>query len=622
MMKFLVVLLGLAVTAHAVHLKSRDFSMKPVVHPKEAAQLEEAPQEPSGPLSQAKGMEAMLMELVAKGDVDGLNSILTVVDETLIPLLKKDVADLQKNLDDAYDKITTGCKTASNTCDSELGALSAAMSSAQTAHNTAVAALDDARSFSVCTSTTLTGTDGAASAATAMTSATTELNAAATKYVTALNNEKTKADELASATARYYAKRGECWTACNSCYTLENENYQNLVNVAKARLPNQQEDLRTYELIKCVATESKGTNNAETLAGCRTAVVDVSSIAYTFKDPVPPDCGTEIVCSAHSLRSGTTGDGSGANSKACTDGIILSAFTHNKCDLKCAAGYEGGTATLECPHASTLGALPTGGALTCTEKVCGCANGSGARGTACPVHGENWCSACDYGYRLEGGQCYLNVCSCDNGSAVSPCPSHGAHRCATCNYYYHVSPSLTCARNSCTCTNGTPNSSCSTHGANDCSSCNSNYFKRPGSSSCEACDNTDYFDTFKVTECRSFARNMWNEGAQINRGNCIKNQRSNTEFCFQSDGNLVQYVHGTAKWRLNAIKENWGSSVRFSIQHDDNLVVYDGGNSPVWASGTNGRSSSDPNILVVQNDCNVVLYDASYSALWSTGNTC
>lgn len=54
------------------------------------------------------------------------------------------------------------------------------------------------------------------------------------------------------------------------------------------------------------------------------------------------------------------------------------------------------------------------------------------------------------------------------------------------------------------------------------------------------------------------------------------------------------------------------------LQPDGNLVLYTSSNSPLWASGTQGESSSQ---AVMQNDGNFVIYDSSGAALWASGTS-
>ncbi len=82
----------------------------------------------------------------------------------------------------------------------------------------------------------------------------------------------------------------------------------------------------------------------------------------------------------------------------------------------------------------------------------------------------------------------------------------------------------------------------------------------------------------------------------------------------QSDGNLVLYQNGVGPlWATDTL----GSGAdRLVMQSDGNLVVYTPNDGPVWASGTVGESS----ILKLQDDGNMVIYRGSGGAVWATGS--
>jgi hypothetical protein len=109
----------------------------------------------------------------------------------------------------------------------------------------------------------------------------------------------------------------------------------------------------------------------------------------------------------------------------------------------------------------------------------------------------------------------------------------------------------------------------------------------------------------------------------------------------QTDGNLVVYSSsGTPLWNSNSANtpdflgrvvtvlpigtlypeqalETIDRKYKLVLQLDGNLVLYSA-NSPIWASGTNGKSTSR---LVVQQDGNLVLYGTDNRALWHTGTS-
>jgi hypothetical protein len=106
----------------------------------------------------------------------------------------------------------------------------------------------------------------------------------------------------------------------------------------------------------------------------------------------------------------------------------------------------------------------------------------------------------------------------------------------------------------------------------------------------------------------------------------------------QSDGNLVVYSSGGSPlWSSNTINhpdylgrvattlptsvfypgqalETTNRQRKFVLQGDGNLVLYNS-NTPIWASGTNGKAVSS---LVMQGDGNLVLYGTNGKALWNS----
>lgn len=97
---------------------------------------------------------------------------------------------------------------------------------------------------------------------------------------------------------------------------------------------------------------------------------------------------------------------------------------------------------------------------------------------------------------------------------------------------------------------------------------------------------------------------------------------------YQTDGNFVLYINGSAKWASNTAGATPTDATTF--QSDGNLVVYEWGVSciflgcsydvptPVWASGTNDKGGS---VLALQHDGNLVIYNGSNKAIWAS-NTC
>lgn len=85
---------------------------------------------------------------------------------------------------------------------------------------------------------------------------------------------------------------------------------------------------------------------------------------------------------------------------------------------------------------------------------------------------------------------------------------------------------------------------------------------------------------------------------------------------YQTDGNLVLYQGGvTPIWSIQRQVSSPGYAV---MQSDGNLVTYNSTGLPYWASNTYGSSGAS---LFVQSDGNVVIYKTNWVPIWAT-NTC
>ncbi len=83
----------------------------------------------------------------------------------------------------------------------------------------------------------------------------------------------------------------------------------------------------------------------------------------------------------------------------------------------------------------------------------------------------------------------------------------------------------------------------------------------------------------------------------------------------QTDGNLVLYQSGTARW--NSGTGHFPGS-HLILQSDGNLVIYDTTGRPRWDTRTSSNGSATR--LAVQTDGNVVLYSGT-AAIWNTHTT-
>jgi hypothetical protein len=105
-------------------------------------------------------------------------------------------------------------------------------------------------------------------------------------------------------------------------------------------------------------------------------------------------------------------------------------------------------------------------------------------------------------------------------------------------------------------------------------------------------------------------------GLSLTAGQFVQTQTRKLEM--QADCNLVLYNVANAQvggvlWHSGTFGAGTGCYVDF--QGDGNLVVYDGGGQPLWASGTSGTSGAE---LWLQSDGNLVIYNGVGLPLWDT----
>jgi hypothetical protein len=82
---------------------------------------------------------------------------------------------------------------------------------------------------------------------------------------------------------------------------------------------------------------------------------------------------------------------------------------------------------------------------------------------------------------------------------------------------------------------------------------------------------------------------------------------------YQTDGNLVVYESGAGPvWASDSAGSSAGRAV---MQGDGNLVVFDAMSRVVFATNTSSHPGAR---LVMQNDGNLVIYDTNGVAIWAT----
>ncbi len=103
-------------------------------------------------------------------------------------------------------------------------------------------------------------------------------------------------------------------------------------------------------------------------------------------------------------------------------------------------------------------------------------------------------------------------------------------------------------------------------------------------------------------------------GQGLMAGHTLTSPNGNLKFSMQTDGNLVLYDwYRQPLWssRTSGHSNIWD----LIMQADGNLVVYDAHSHPLWASNTAGHPGAS---LSVQDDGNVVIYDTGGHPLWAT----
>ena len=83
----------------------------------------------------------------------------------------------------------------------------------------------------------------------------------------------------------------------------------------------------------------------------------------------------------------------------------------------------------------------------------------------------------------------------------------------------------------------------------------------------------------------------------------------------QSDGNLVLYDSGVAKWSTGTANRSTAYAI---MQSDGNFVLYDTNHQSIWSSNTAGNPHAQ---LIVQTDGNVVIKTTSGNVIWATNTS-
>lgn len=117
------------------------------------------------------------------------------------------------------------------------------------------------------------------------------------------------------------------------------------------------------------------------------------------------------------------------------------------------------------------------------------------------------------------------------------------------------------------------------------------------------------------TSPNSTSASTLTSGSRLGSGNSLADSTGRSRLIMQTDGNLVLYQSGTARW--NSGTGHFPGS-HLILQSDGNLVIYDTTGRPRWDTRTSSNGSATR--LAVQTDGNVVLYSGT-AAIWNTHTT-
>jgi len=91
-------------------------------------------------------------------------------------------------------------------------------------------------------------------------------------------------------------------------------------------------------------------------------------------------------------------------------------------------------------------------------------------------------------------------------------------------------------------------------------------------------------------------------GTTLTTNESVRSPNGQYVLVVQSDGNLVFYKGGSARWASNTEGQQ---GVFLAAQADGNVVLYNAAHAALWATGTNGQGASS---LAVQDDGKVAVY--------------
>ena len=106
-----------------------------------------------------------------------------------------------------------------------------------------------------------------------------------------------------------------------------------------------------------------------------------------------------------------------------------------------------------------------------------------------------------------------------------------------------------------------------------------------------------------------------NSGESLQINESLGSSNGQYSLTLQADGNLVLYESGGQPvWASGTDGQDVSTA---NLQTDGNFVLSSSAGAAVWASGTNGNDGAS---LVLQDDRNLVIYGSDGSPLWATNS--
>ncbi|XP_023248740.1 mannose-specific lectin-like [Seriola lalandi dorsalis] len=109
-------------------------------------------------------------------------------------------------------------------------------------------------------------------------------------------------------------------------------------------------------------------------------------------------------------------------------------------------------------------------------------------------------------------------------------------------------------------------------------------------------------------------KNSISTDQELRQGEYLTSENGNFKAVFQDDGNFVIYTWSPI-WASNTYGKN---PFRILLQQDNNLVMYNKEDKPLWASGTYSNQCSTRLRLTMTNEGQLVL-DQNGKRIWSVG---